>query len=292
MLAYGKTIGNLLLGEIGALGAVAVFFVVIESLWPAVPRQTKWRSGTSTDLILSLFNPLVIHPLNGYLTMLLLTSLIGIAGAARWEAMRGGIALQPYWLQIAAAVIVAEIAAYWKHRVFHMRWLWPIHAVHHSATEVDWLTNERDHPLQLLGTHLVLTTVLAFAGFSAEVFAAQAAVRRFYSLYTHANVTWSYGPLNRVFVSPAFHRWHHSTDPQMVGKNFAVMLSGLDVVFGSYRFPEPQPAAFGLPDGRSVDHLGAVLVHPLTYLPLTRFRRQRAESQTSPLTRTAGPRSS
>jgi sterol desaturase/sphingolipid hydroxylase (fatty acid hydroxylase superfamily) len=268
MLAYLERTGDFLLGQAGYFVVFGAFFFVIESLWPAVPRQRKWRQGTSTDLVLSFLNPLPVLPVAAYLTMLLVTSLIGLAGSARWGALRSGLAMQPYWLQLAAAVIVAEIAAYWKHRVFHMRWLWPIHAVHHSATEVDWLTNERDHPLQLLGTHLAITTSLALLGFSAEMFVAQAILRRFYSLYTHANVNWSHGPLNHVFVSPAFHRWHHSTDPQMAGKNFAVMLSVLDVVFGSYRFPESQPVAFGLSDGRSIDSLGAALVHPLTYLPL------------------------
>ena len=126
--------------------------------------------------------------------------------------------------------------------------------MHHSAEEIDWLTNERDHPLQLLATHLAVVIPLVLFGFSAEVIALQATLRRAYSLYTHANVRWSYGPLSRVFVSPAMHRWHHAADAEMAGKNFAVFFSFYDVLFGTYRLPqaEGRPTSFGLPDRESL----------------------------------------
>ena len=42
----------------------------------------------------------------------------------------------------------------------------------------------------------------------------------------------------------------------------------LDVVFGTYAFPDERPAAFGLADGEVLEGFGAVLRYPLTYLSL------------------------
>lgn len=255
------------LGLAGYLALFAVFFLTVERLWPAVPTQRLWRRGTRTDLLLSLLNPLVVQPANAYLTAFVINAILLATGPRFIDTQRAAMAAQPMWIQFLAATILADLAAYWKHRLFHLRWLWPIHAVHHSATEVDWLTNERDHPLQLLGTYLITGSVLILAGVSPEMVGMQALLRRFYSLYTHANLSWSYGPLNRIFVSPAVHRWHHATDARMAGKNFAVVFSLFDVVFGTYRLPEgEQPAAFGLPDRPTREGFLAALGHPLAYV--------------------------
>ena len=46
--------------------------------------------------------------------------------------------------QIAALLLVTQFLAYWLHRALHrFAWLWPLHAVHHSDTEVDVSTSFR-----------------------------------------------------------------------------------------------------------------------------------------------------
>jgi hypothetical protein len=51
----------------------------------------------------------------------------------------------------------------------------------------------------------------------------------------HANLRWTFGPLGRVLVSPAYHRLHHATDIQDV--NLGVVLTIWDVLAGRARFP-------------------------------------------------------
>ncbi len=242
----------------------AAFFVTIERLWPAVPGQRIWRHGTATDLALSFLNPMVVTPITSLAVSWLVTSVLELVGYEYLDTARAFTAAWPFWVQMLAALLIADFFSYWKHRAFHSALLWPIHAVHHSADEIDWLTNERDHPLQLLATYLAVILPLVLAGFGAEVIALQAILRRAYSLYTHANVRWSYGPLDRLFVSPSFHRWHHASDAEMAGRNFAVFFSFYDVLFGSYANPGRgrQPAAFGLPDRSSMPGLVAMLRYP------------------------------
>jgi sterol desaturase/sphingolipid hydroxylase (fatty acid hydroxylase superfamily) len=259
------------LGLVAYLIGFAVFFVAAERLWPLVPCQTVWRRGTGTDLLLSLLNPLVVQPASAYLTAAIVSAVLSATGPSFLDARRAAIAAQPAWVQFVGATVLADLAAYWKHRLFHLRWLWPFHAVHHSATEVDWLTNDRDHPVQLLGTYLVGSVVLVLAGFSPEMIGLQALLRRFYSLYTHANLRWSCGPLNRIFVSPVLHRWHHAKDARLAGSNFAVVFSLFDVLFGTYCLPENEhPSAFGVADREPRDGLWAALRTPWEYVGGTR----------------------
>jgi sterol desaturase/sphingolipid hydroxylase (fatty acid hydroxylase superfamily) len=67
----------------------------------------------------------------------------------------------------------------------------------------------------------------------------------------HANLRWTFGPLGRVIVSPAYHRLHHAPDIQAV--NLGVVLTIWDVLAGYARFPGRAAGAgrTGL-DGRPV----------------------------------------
>ncbi len=51
----------------------------------------------------------------------------------------------------------------------------------------------------------------------------------------HANLRWTFGPLGRVIVSPAYHRLHHAPDTQAV--NLGVVLTIWDVLARCARFP-------------------------------------------------------
>jgi sterol desaturase/sphingolipid hydroxylase (fatty acid hydroxylase superfamily) len=54
----------------------------------------------------------------------------------------------------------------------------------------------------------------------------------------HTNLRWSFGPIGRVLVSPAFHRLHHESEPQG-GKtvNFGFVLTVWDRLAHTARFP-------------------------------------------------------
>jgi len=259
---------DFLLWPAAALAVFAACFATIERFWPAVPRQPLWRRGTGADLALSFLNPIVVTPITSLVVTAAVNGVLGALGDDYLERARATTAAWPFAIQLIAALVVADFFAYWKHRLFHTALLWPIHAVHHSAEEVDWLTNERDHPLQLLATHLAVVIPLVLAGFSPAMITLQATLRRAYSLYTHCNVRWSYGPLDRVFVSPSVHRWHHAGDAEMAGKNFAVFFSFYDVLFGSFHMPERgrRPSSFGLPDRESLPGLAAMLRYPFRAL--------------------------
>jgi sterol desaturase/sphingolipid hydroxylase (fatty acid hydroxylase superfamily) len=58
------------------------------------------------------------------------------------------------------------------------------------------------------------------------------------STVSHANVPWTFGPLGRLFVSPAYHRVHHSIDDSK-GMNLGIALTIWDVLARRAVFPQP-----------------------------------------------------
>jgi sterol desaturase/sphingolipid hydroxylase (fatty acid hydroxylase superfamily) len=132
------------------------------------------------------------------------------------------------------------------HRLFHRPRLWPFHAVHHSSTEVDWLSAVRLHPVNDVLARIVQAAPILL-GFPATVLAVYVPFISFYAILLHANVSWTFGPLRYVLASPTFHRWHHTTEREGLDKNFAGFLPLWDMLFGTFYMPPgKQPQLFGV----------------------------------------------
>jgi sterol desaturase/sphingolipid hydroxylase (fatty acid hydroxylase superfamily) len=152
----------------------------------------------------------------------------------------------PLAAQLAILLVVTDFAQYWLHRGFHDRRLWPIHAVHHSAPDVNWTTTFRTHPINYLVLNASLGVLAKAAGFSETCLLVAAPVFFFSGALTHANLNWTFGPLRYWVASPVFHRWHHSADPATQNRNFAPMFPVWDLMFGTFHMPRGRtPEAFG-----------------------------------------------
>ena len=53
----------------------------------------------------------------------------------------------------------------------------------------------------------------------------------------HTQIPWRFGPLHWVLVTPRFHLYHHSIDPAHHDRNFGIVFSFWDRLFGTYRAP-------------------------------------------------------
>ena len=130
----------------------------------------------------------------------------------------------PRGMTFFAVVFIGDFVSYWRHRLEHTRWLWPAHAIHHSDTQMTWLTLARFHPINRATTAVVDITALTVLGFPEWALIANQLVRHYYGECIHANLPWMYGPLGAIFVSPVMHRWHHARDVVGAGSNFATIL--------------------------------------------------------------------
>jgi sterol desaturase/sphingolipid hydroxylase (fatty acid hydroxylase superfamily) len=154
----------------------------------------------------------------------------------------------PAWLVGLVAIFAGDFIGYWRHRLEHTPFLWPAHAIHHSDTTMTWTTLFRFHPLNRLTTALIDTTGLALLGLPPWALAANLLIRHYYGMFIHMDVPWTYGPLGRVLVSPAMHRWHHIRDSDGAGVNFATVFSVFDQAFRTHHVPGPCTVPLGVRD--------------------------------------------
>jgi sterol desaturase/sphingolipid hydroxylase (fatty acid hydroxylase superfamily) len=238
------------------LGGLSVVFGVIQRLWPQVKGQSILRrQGIYVDVAWWLFTPTVGKLFTGIVvggSLLGLAAALGMSltpGELRESGLRETfISRQPFFVQFAAFLVLADLLAYWNHRAFHtFSRLWRIHAVHHSSTELDWLSSVRVHPLNDAIGSAVVATPLLLLGFAPTALAAYLPFLTLYAIMLHANVDWSFGPLRSVIASPAYHRWHHAAEEQALDKNFAGLFPLYDRLFGTYYLPrERKPQRFGV----------------------------------------------
>lgn len=162
-----------------------------------------------------------------------------------------------------AVLFIGDFISYWRHRVEHTRWFWPAHVIHHSDTDMTWLTLSRFHPINRITTAAIDVFFLALLGFPTWALVANNLVRHYYGEFIHADLPWMYGPFRKIFVSPVMHRWHHARDVTGTGSNFATVFSVFDRAFGTYYVPGLCNVPLGVTDDQ-YPGTGVIrhLIHP------------------------------
>jgi sterol desaturase/sphingolipid hydroxylase (fatty acid hydroxylase superfamily) len=147
-----------------------------------------------------------------------------------------------------AALFIGDFISYWRHRIEHTRWFWPAHVIHHSDTDMTWLTLARFHPINRVTTAVIDVSLLALLGCPTWALIANNLVRHYYGEFIHADLPWMYGRFASIFVSPVMHRWHHARDVTGTGSNFATVFSVFDRAFGTYYVPGLCTVPLGVTD--------------------------------------------
>jgi sterol desaturase/sphingolipid hydroxylase (fatty acid hydroxylase superfamily) len=246
-------------------------FTFLEDRWPSSRAHRWWRRPLLVDLLSWTVHPLSISAglaLAVAITRVLPGELFPDHDWATFSSMRAHVAALPFLAQTAIAIVIADLLDYWIHRAYHrFPLLWGFHIVHHTSEELDWLSTSRLHPAsQTLNTAVVGVTLLSMGlplpvVVMANVFTGAAA------LLSHANVNWTFGPLQHLFVSPLFHQWHHAridgnVDGHGVG-NYGAIFSIWDRMFGTWSVPKvSRPRCFGVEEAPAPTVIGLVM-HPL-----------------------------
>ena len=246
---------------------LALGFEVIEFCWPNRPTQRRFRKGWATDAWYLLFTPLITQNLGRVILAVVLLALCWLAGiplnSQVWLRGWGPVSRLSYFAQASLVLVVGDFVGYWTHRLFH-RDLWPIHAIHHSSEEMDWLSTVRLHPLNDFLGSLMRGLPFVLTGFAPVLLASFLPLLAIHAFLLHANVKWSFGPFRYVITSPVFHRWHHSAHAEARDKNFAGLFPLWDILFGTFYMPAAsRPQYVGVPEaGVPEAFLGQVL-YPL-----------------------------
>ncbi len=246
-------------------------FGVVERVWPSIVGHRWWRRrGVRTDLAYFLYSPTAGKVLSGIVVFAAVMSLATVfqqdltvdqlRGLAQRDTVVGR---QAPIVQVVEMLLVGDLIGYWTHRAFHtFTIMWRAHAVHHSSTELDWLSSARVHPINELVNNLATATPLILMGFSPAAVGAYIPFVTLYAIMLHANVSWTFGPLRALLASPVFHRWHHSLDA--TDRNFAGLFPFYDRLFGTYYMPAGElPARFGLVRARVPESFLGQMAYPL-----------------------------
>ncbi len=223
---------------------LAVVFIPLERLFPHAPEQSVFRRGWTTDVV----HFFVSHLLVQASTLLTLAPAAALGAWLVWPPLQAWIAALPGVVQFLMIVFVADLGEYIAHRAFHtIPALWPFHAVHHSSEEVDWLAGSRLHLVDVVLTRGFTFIPIHLLGFAQGPVYAYLVFVSFHAVFIHANLRWSFGPLERFVVTPRYHHWHHSAQEEALDKNFAVHLPWIDRLFGTHHLPRDRwPDQYGL----------------------------------------------
>jgi sterol desaturase/sphingolipid hydroxylase (fatty acid hydroxylase superfamily) len=246
-------------------------FALLERAVPGVPGQRRIRRGFWTDVAywfvsvpLSRAVAIAAATVAILVVAVPLGAHVGHGGLSQWLNRDTAIGRQPTWAQIVGALVVGDFVGYWMHRLFHRNGqLWRFHAVHHSSTDLDWLSSVRVHPVNDAVTTFAQVLPLLALGFRVGTLGPVAGILVFYAILIHANVRWSFGPLRYVVATPLFHRWHHTSQEEGLNKNFAGLLPLWDLLFGTFYLPDGiQPTRFGIDGDGPPEGLARQLLYP------------------------------
>ena len=145
---------------------------------------------------------------------------------------------------IVAAEFNAFLWHYFEHKV---PFLWELHKVHHSADNLNPLTNHRAHSIVQVGKYTMkgcisgvpTGLIMHYYGFGfIELLAIAAIANKLLTVATldvlrHSHVPLRFGLLEGVFISPHMHQIHHSSLEAHWDKNFGTNLAIFDWMFGT-----------------------------------------------------------
>lgn len=158
----------------------------------------------------------------------------GLQAWAPWLEVKALTQL-PIWVQLLILFVFTDFCVYWWHRFQHQsRIVWQFHKTHHSQVNLNVLTTFRATVIDRLVALAFLAVPAAMMKVDAALPVAIAAALQFHQLMIHSDTGWSFGPLDRIFVSPSFHEVHHSSLEPHLDRNYGGVLSLWDHLFGTW----------------------------------------------------------
>ena len=263
-LLFTLGMGSLLEDAYGATAWFMMGIVQVIVLLAVLGPLQRWRpvepmdsaagqASIRTDILYTL-----IHRL-GLFRLVLFFSLgpwfDEIFGALR-TAGYGTLHLDQLWPGVTDTAVVSlliylvlfDFVGYWTHRGQHqLKWWWQLHSLHHSQRQMTMWSDNRSHVLESVLDDVIMVLVAQLIGVAPEQFIVIVVLTQLSESLQHANIRLSFGRIGeRLWVSPRFHRLHHSIGighetngpATLGGHNFGVLLPWWDMLFGTANFEQ------------------------------------------------------
>ena len=231
---------------------IVLLIVVIGPLqrWRPVDAITD-RATIRTDFIYTLIHRLGLFRLVLFFTVqpFLDDGLAALRGAGvgtfHVDALWPGVTDVP-WVSLLMYLVILDFVDYWIHRgQHHFGWWWKLHSLHHAQRQMTMFSDNRNHLLDDLLRDVLIVITAQLIGVAPSQFVAVGIITQLSESFQHANVRLWFGSVGeRLWVSPRFHRLHHSIGlghesngkASLGGKNFGVLLPWWDMLFRTGNF--------------------------------------------------------
>jgi sterol desaturase/sphingolipid hydroxylase (fatty acid hydroxylase superfamily) len=217
--------------RLAAFAATLALLLLLERLRPRRQADPLRRMRWPPNLALAVLDSAV----------LVLLPVAALGASVRAQAHGYGLLNwihAPAWLALPLAWLILDLAIYWQHRALHeVRWLWPLHRVHHSDVELDVTTGVRFHPFEIAGSMLWKVLVVSAIGAPLAAVAVFELALSLFSLWSHANLRLPPAldrALRAIVITPETHRVHHSVHRDETDSNYGSTLMLWDRLFASY----------------------------------------------------------
>lgn len=258
---FALGMGNLLEDGYEATAWFLVGVIQIIILLAVVGPLQRWRpvepvldrATVRTDLLYTLIHRLGVFRIALFFT---LDPLFDEGFGMLRTAGYGTFHLDQLWPGVADGavtsfliyLVVFDFLGYWIHRGQHQWGLWwRLHSLHHAQRQMTMWSDNRNHLLDDIVVDSLLVLAAQLIGVGPGQFVAIVALTQLSESVQHANLRLWFGRVGeRLWVSPRFHRLHHSIgighEPAGTnmarGHNFGVLLPWWDVLFGTANFEQ------------------------------------------------------
>jgi sterol desaturase/sphingolipid hydroxylase (fatty acid hydroxylase superfamily) len=279
-LVYSIGLGGWVEDAFDATGWVLVGLIQIAVLIAVFGPLQRWRPAEPvvdrrairTDVLYTLIHRLGLFRLAMFFALVpLFDDVLGAVRTAGWGTLNldelwPGVTDVP-WIAFGIYLVVLDLVEYLIHRGQHgFRWWWALHSLHHSQRQMTMWSDNRNHLLDDVIHDTLIVVVAQLIGVAPGQFIALVAFMQLSESFQHANLRMGFGAIGeRLWVSPRFHRLHHSVGigheshgPRTLGgHNFGVLLPWWDMLFRTGNF-EDRYDATGIRDQIEPDAQGRV----------------------------------
>ncbi len=237
----------------------------VELAFPGMAQRTSSGARIRTNLILGLIMAAIYS-----------LPMVSEFAFATWVEKRGWGLLNlwspPLSLKVTSSFVTYDLLAYAVHRASHIwRPLWLLHRVHHADADIDLSTFFRAHPVAIVVNWVLHFAAILAIGLHPLGILLHAAANLVTMGLGHANVRAS-PRIGRfcalLFVTPEFHRRHHSAWQPETDSNYGEVLTVWDRLFRSRAPSESAVLRYGL--GDSFDEDAASVIGQLKLPFITR----------------------
>jgi sterol desaturase/sphingolipid hydroxylase (fatty acid hydroxylase superfamily) len=260
--------------------------VQVAALLRAVFPKKLFGASFRADIFMAVFNIFIFALIFGWaLVSQHVVSKYVFNGLTALGGVPDPTTLSPWitgGLLTVAMFLAYEFAFWFDHYLSHrVPFLWEFHKVHHTAEVLTPLTNFRVHPMDgilfynMLALSIGATEGLLKYGFGQAIqpftiwnaniliLAVGFALEQLQHTSFWVPFTGIWG---KIFLSPAHHQIHHSTNPVHFNKNLGGSLSVFDWLFGTLHIPTKvrEKLNFGVTDAGPMAHRAeGLLVTPM-----------------------------